>query len=189
MTSGKATMHAVSATATCAIVSKAEPPETPTCSSSGSINAADDDASSTAYNGACPVWNRCASNTARPTLIPPTATARRPPTRSAPRTRASRTGTCEPATNMTRANPMFARKAKVGSSGCSTPAPDAPRAMPTTSSPSSIGSDQRGISASSGPASATTPISASVAKLTDVSFHSRFLADSLQLSSARDEVS
>src|SRR4051812_8930521 len=60
--------------------------------------------------------------------------------------------------------------------------------MPATSSPSSIGDDNRGTSASSGPANATAPMSANVAKLTELSFHPRFLADSLESSAAADEV-
>src|SRR4051794_9496734 len=60
--------------------------------------------------------------------------------------------------------------------------------MPATSSPSSMGEDRRGTSASSGPANATAPMSANVAKLTELSFHPQFLVDSLESSATADEV-
>src|SRR3954462_15934872 len=61
--------------------------------------------------------------------------------------------------------------------------------MPAASSPSSMGEDKRGTSASSGPASATAPMSANVAKLTELSFHPQFLADSLESSATADDLS
>ncbi len=82
----------------------------------GRIRAADDEAISTAYRAACPVSNARASAIPKIVETTPTVAARTRPCGRALRSATSRIGTCEPAMNMTSANPMSARNVKVGSS-------------------------------------------------------------------------
>ena len=157
-------MHAVSAMPTWAIIDNTLGPPRPSDSTAGSTSAADDDAISTPYSAACPVPNHWAISTPSAAAHTPTRAARTTPPSNAGRSLLSPTGTCDPATNITSAKPMSARKVNVGSAGSSTARPLVPNTMPPTSSPSVTGRCQRPGVASSGPSRPTAPISASVAK-------------------------
>ena len=71
----------------------------------------------TAYTVACPVPSARAMTTASTAATSPASAARARPIRNDRSSRRSRTGTCAPATNMTRANPISARKANRSSVG------------------------------------------------------------------------
>jgi hypothetical protein len=158
-------MHNVSAIATWGSSSSTRGPSSPSESTIGRTSAADEEAISTAYIAVWPVWNARASAKAGRIAIAPITIARAAPFRSPWSSRGSRTGTCEPATNMTRANPISARKENVALSGLRNPASVGPSSTPAANSPTTTGTRHFGGNASSGPNSPTRTMTASVPKL------------------------
>jgi hypothetical protein len=148
-------MHIASASATWGRRSTSAEPFKPSEVTVGSTSAAEDDAISTAYSGACGTPITCATPYARRTATTPTTTALTTPVRSAVRIRSSRTGTWVPATNITSTKPALPRKVKVGALASRTPKPVTPSTTPASSSPSTTGRCQRSGAASRGPARAT----------------------------------
>ncbi len=96
----------------------------------------------------------------------PTSTARTTPVPSAERTRGSRTGTWVPATNITSAKPMSARKENNESEASRTPNPVVPKRIPVSSSPTITGTCHADRHASNGPARPSTNTRARVEKVT-----------------------
>ena len=166
--SGTATMHSVSAIATCGSSSSTVGPVSPSESTIGSTSAADEEAISTAYIAVWPVWNSRASPNAGSTASAPMPIARAAPLRSPRSSRGSRIGTCEPATNITSAKPMSARKENVASLGWRNPAKVGPSSTPAASSPTTTGTRHPWGTASKGPTKPTSTMTASAPKVMEL---------------------
>ncbi len=119
----------------------------------------------TAYSIPLPVPNRWAMPRPAGTASTPMATARAMPARIPLRRSSERSGTCEPATNITSANPTPSpRNLNVGSSAFSSPSPVAPSATPTASSPITTGIRMNRCIDNTGPSIATPQMRARWAK-------------------------
>ncbi len=135
-------MQDASEMATCGSSCDTAGPRSFSESTIGRINDEEDAASSTALSAPLRLLNSSAIPMPSGAAITPAATARRLPGRIPRRSAGSRTGTREPATNMTSAKPMVAIKVKIGSCECNQSNPLTPRTIPASNSPSTTGSPQ-----------------------------------------------